>query len=161
MLAGGAKLVSCAGCSGASEVGYIGCSNGGTLTFPSVSSTADGKTTIRVHYTNGDTSQRYANVIVNGASQVLAFVPTDGDRAPKTSVLTAYLKSGTNSIRFEGYNGGCGKSPLSAFCFIVLMKCSTKHRPAYGTSIVRLYSIYSILPLGTVGSYLYLIISMS
>ncbi|KAH8586216.1 glycosyl hydrolase [Bisporella sp. PMI_857] len=105
--ANGAILVSCSGCSGASEVGWIGCSNGGTLTFPSVSSTASGKTTIRVHYTNGDLTQRYANVIVNGVSQVLAFVPTDGDRTPKTSVLTTTLISGTNTIRFEGYNGGC------------------------------------------------------
>ena len=110
VLANGARTVSCAGCSGASEIGYIGCSSAGTLTFPAISSTVDTTTSIRVHYTNGDSRQRYANVVVNGVTKLVAFVPTDGDRAPKTSVLTVPLKSGsTNTIRFEGYNGGCGK----------------------------------------------------
>jgi len=110
IITNGAKKVSCAGCSGASEIGYIGCSAAGTLTFPAISSTVDTTTSIRVHYTNGDSRQRYANVIVNGVTKLVAFVPTDGDRAPKTSVLTVPLKIGSaNSIRFEGYNGGCGE----------------------------------------------------
>ena len=116
IITNGAKKVSCAGCSGASEIGYIGCSTAGTLTFPAISSTVDTTTTIRVHYTNGDSKQRWANVVVNGLTKLVSFVPTDGDRAPKTSVLTVPLKSGANnSIKFEGYNGGCGESRSKCF----------------------------------------------
>ena len=123
-ISNGAKTVSCAGCSGASEIGYIGCSNAGTLTFPAISSTVDATTSIRVHYTNGDSKQRYANVIVNGVTKLVAFVPTDGDRSPKTSVLTVPLKSGNaNSIRFEGYNGDCGK----LLCLPIILRFILTH----------------------------------
>lgn len=113
ILASGAKLVSCSGCSGGSEVGYIGGSAGGTLTFPAISSTVATTTTIRIHYTNGDSTQRYASVIVNGQGYVIAFCPTAGDSSPGTSTLTVPLKSGTvNVIEFEAYNGGWGKLSL-------------------------------------------------
>jgi len=108
-ITGGAKAVSCSGCSGASSIGYIGGSTNGKLTFPAVSSTANAMTTIRIHYTNGDSKQRYANVIVNGVAKVVAFVPTGGDVSPKASALTVPLKSGSNTIIFEGINGGWGK----------------------------------------------------
>lgn len=47
-LAGGAKTVSCAGCSGTSAAGYLGGSSGGTITFPNVYSSVATTTTIRV-----------------------------------------------------------------------------------------------------------------
>ncbi|PMD22551.1 carbohydrate-binding module family 35 protein [Hyaloscypha hepaticicola] len=105
--AGGAKILSCSPCSNASEVGYIGGpSPGGTLTFKEISSTVATTTTIRIHYNNGDSTQRYANVITNGVSKVVAFLPTTSD-VPGTSTLTVPLQAGTgNTIVFEAYNSG-------------------------------------------------------
>lgn len=124
--AGGAKILSCSPCSNASEVGYIGGpSPGGTLTFKEISSllpvvdilelmgtilmrigTVATTTTIRIHHNNGDSTQRYANVITNGVSKVVAFLPTTSD-VPGTSTLTVPLQAGTgNTIVFEAYNSG-------------------------------------------------------
>lgn len=49
-LSGGAKVVSCSGCSGSNAAGYIGGTSGGVATFNSVSSTVATTTTIRVKY---------------------------------------------------------------------------------------------------------------
>ncbi|KAB8298752.1 hypothetical protein EYC80_000927 [Monilinia laxa] len=107
-LANGAKSLSCSGCSGGSQIGYIGGpSPGGTLTINGVNSTAATTSTIRIHHTNGDSVQRYANVVVNGVSNIVAFLPTADGNTPGTSVLTTALKSGTsNIIEFESYNSG-------------------------------------------------------
>ena len=110
ILSGGAIILSCSGCSGSESVGYIGGSSNGILTFPDISSSVSTTTTIRIHYENGDASQRYANVVVNGVTHIVAFVPTASGSTPGTSTLTVPLKSGSqNVITFEGYNGGWGK----------------------------------------------------
>ncbi|KAF9730425.1 galactan 1,3-beta-galactosidase [Paraphaeosphaeria minitans] len=49
-LAGGAKKVSCAGCSGSNAAGYIGGSDNGAVTFSNVQSSATTRTSIRVKY---------------------------------------------------------------------------------------------------------------
>lgn len=109
-ISNGAKVADCSGCSGKSNVGYIGGKPGGTLTFPNVSSTVSTNTTIRIYHVNGDKSQRFANVVVNGVASVVAFLPTSGT-TPGTSTLTVPLKAGSkNEVRFEAYNGGWGKS---------------------------------------------------
>ncbi|TGO69254.1 hypothetical protein BOTNAR_0013g00260 [Botryotinia narcissicola] len=107
-LANGAITLTCSGCSGGVQVGYIGGpSPGGTLTMNGVSSSVATTTTIRIHHTNGDSTQRYANVVVNGVSHILAFLPTTDGNTPGTSVLTTALKSGTtNVIQFQAYNSG-------------------------------------------------------
>ncbi|KAF7956115.1 hypothetical protein EAE96_005035 [Botrytis aclada] len=107
-LANGAITLTCSGCSGGVQVGYIGGpSPGGTLTMNGVSSSVATTTSIRIHHTNGDSAQRYANVVVNGVSHTLAFLPTTDGNTPGTSVLTAALKSGTaNVIQFQSYNSG-------------------------------------------------------
>ncbi|TGO35090.1 hypothetical protein BHYA_0170g00020 [Botrytis hyacinthi] len=107
-LANGAITLTCSGCSGGVQVGYIGGpSPGGTLTMNGVSSSVATTTTIRIHHTNGDSTQRYANVVVNGVSHILAFLPTTDGNTPGTSVLTTALKSGTtNVIQFQSYNSG-------------------------------------------------------
>ncbi|TVY28284.1 hypothetical protein LHYA1_G003266 [Lachnellula hyalina] len=106
-LSGGAKVISCSGCSGAQSIGYIGGSPGGKLIFPNISSTVATTTTIRIHYTNADASQRFASVVVNGVSHVVAFIPTPDDNTPGTATLTVPLNSGSaNTIAFEAYNGG-------------------------------------------------------
>ncbi|CAD6446086.1 df446dcb-37ea-4449-9041-195606bb0711 [Sclerotinia trifoliorum] len=107
-LANGAKNITCSGCSDGVRVGYIGGpSPGGTLTMDGVSSSVATTTTIRIHHLNGDSTQRYAKVVVNGVSNIIAFLPTADGNTPGTSVLTTPLKSGAgNSIEFESYNSG-------------------------------------------------------
>lgn len=119
-LSGGAKVLSCSGCSGGKSVGYIGGSAGGILTFPNISSSLSTTTTIRIHYENGDSSQRFASVVVNGITHVVAFLPTSDGSTPGTSTLTVQLKSGTgNVITFEAYNGKWGEFRI----FRVLIIC--------------------------------------
>ena len=109
-LTGGAKIASCSGCSGSKDVGYVGGSSGGTLKFPNVSSSVATTSTIRIHHMNGDSTQRYANVLVNGVAHVVAFLPTSGGNVG-SSTLTVPLKVGSgNVIEFQAYNGGWGKS---------------------------------------------------
>ena len=89
-------------------MGYIGGPPGGTLTFKSISSTVSTTTTIRIHYINGDSTQRYANVLVNGVSHIVAFLPASS--APGSSTLTVPLNSGAaNVIEFEAYDSLWGE----------------------------------------------------
>ncbi|KAG4437805.1 hypothetical protein IFR05_006692, partial [Cadophora sp. M221] len=106
-LTNGARILDCSACSGGKSIGYIGGPPGGTLTFANVTSTVAGMTTIRIAYVNGDSTQRYANVSVNGVGGVVAFVPTVGG-TPMSSAWTVELKKGVNVVRFEGVNGGWG-----------------------------------------------------
>ncbi|KAI9640018.1 hypothetical protein NHQ30_011580 [Ciborinia camelliae] len=121
-LTNGAITLTCSGCSGGSQIGYIGGpSPGGILSMNGVSSSVATTTSIRIHHTNGDSVQRYANVVVNGISNTIAFLPTTDGNTPGTSVLTTALKSGTNVIEFESYDSGWGKS------LIFINHNSTKH----------------------------------
>jgi hypothetical protein len=57
---------------------------------------------------NGDSTQRYANVLVNGVSHIVAFLPASS--APGSSTLTVPLNSGTaNVIEFEAYDSFWGE----------------------------------------------------
>lgn len=117
-------------------MGYIGGSAGGTLTFNSISSTVATTTTIRIHYTNGDSTQRYSNVVVNGQTYVVAFCPTGGDTTPGTSTLTVPLKSGSgNVIEFEAYNGGWGE--LTSRSREEADRRSSEYRPLDGAGVLR------------------------
>ncbi|KJK67249.1 Glycosyl hydrolases family 43 [Aspergillus parasiticus SU-1] len=108
-LSNGAKIISCSGCSGGKSVGYIGGPDGGTIEISNVASDASTDTTIRVQYANGNNSQRYANVTVNGQSHVLAFLPSGSGNTPFTSTLhTTLEKGGTNTITFSAYEEGWG-----------------------------------------------------
>lgn len=63
---------------------------------------------------NGDSTQRYANVVVNGVGSTVAFVPTVGGVA-MSSALTVKLNKGANTVMFEGINGGWGEFPSFVF----------------------------------------------
>lgn len=111
VLSNGAKVISCSGCSGDESVGWIGGSDNGTLEMRNISSDASTTTTIQVRYENGDSTQRYATVTVNGKSQILAFLPSDNGNTPATSVLNAQLESGDdNIITFSAYEEEYGMS---------------------------------------------------
>ncbi|KAI1438355.1 carbohydrate-binding module family 35 protein [Xylaria sp. CBS 124048] len=92
-IADGAREMSCAGCSGGEDVGYIGGSSGGSVAFGNVSSEVAARTSVRIKYLNGDSTQRFASVDVNGVRQTIAFLPTTGG-SPGSSVLNADLVGG-------------------------------------------------------------------
>jgi hypothetical protein len=110
VLSNGAKIVTCTGCSGGKSVGYLGGSGDGTLEIGNIVSGSSTTATIRLQYANGDSSQRYANVSVNGKSQIVAFLPSRNGNAPFTSTLHASLEKGdSNTITFSAYEEGWGK----------------------------------------------------
>ena len=79
---------------------------GGTLTFENISSTVATTTTIRIQYANGDSTERYANVVVNGVTNVVAFLPTGSGNTVGMSTLTVALEAGGgNVIEFKALVG--------------------------------------------------------
>jgi hypothetical protein len=107
-LSGGAKSISCSGCSGKNAAGYVGGSDAGSVYFANINSSATTRTTIRIKHLNGDKSQRFADVSVNGgAAQRVAFLPHGGGD-PASSSLHADLKSGENTVRISGVGSGWG-----------------------------------------------------
>lgn len=108
-LSGGAKTVSCSGCSGGEGAGYVGGTDAGVVTFSGVASDSATKSSVRVKYQNLDSSARYADVSVNGgAKQRIAFLPTVNG-TPGSSVVNLDLEAGSaNEVVIEGANGGWG-----------------------------------------------------
>ncbi|KAF1836775.1 Arabinanase/levansucrase/invertase [Decorospora gaudefroyi] len=106
-MSNGARTVSCSSCSGGNSAGYLGGSSAGAVTFVNVQSEATTRTTIRIKHLNGDRSQRYATVIVNGKSQNLAFLPHGGGN-PGSSVVHVDLNQGGNVVEIVNSNGGWG-----------------------------------------------------
>jgi hypothetical protein len=101
---GGAKSISCSGCSGGKAAGYVGGSGSGAVTLGNIQSSVATRTTIRIKYLNGDKSQRYADVNVNGKAQKVAFLPHGGGD-PGSSVVHVDLKQGSNEVKI-GVSGG-------------------------------------------------------
>ncbi|KXJ87852.1 galactan 1,3-beta-galactosidase [Microdochium bolleyi] len=109
VLSNGAVTISCTGCSGGKAAGYIGGASGGTVTFNNVRADATGRTTIRIKHLNGNTAQRFADVIVNGASQRVSFLPTQDGNTPGSSVVHANLNAGSgNTIVIKITDGSYG-----------------------------------------------------
>jgi len=91
------------------SIGYIGGPTNGKLTIPNVSTTITTRTTIRIGYTNADSTQRYATLTVNGIQYIVAFIPTVDDNTPGSASVTVQLNAGAvNTFVFEAYNGGWG-----------------------------------------------------
>jgi phosphoribosylformylglycinamidine (FGAM) synthase-like amidotransferase family enzyme len=87
----------------------------GTLTFNGVHSDVSTRTTIRMRYANGDSTQRFATIEVNGAAQTVAFVPTTNGQVTGIASFSADLTAGSsNTVKVSGVNGGWGKLILSA-----------------------------------------------
>jgi hypothetical protein len=99
-LSNGAKVQSCSGCSGGKVVGYVGGSTGGAVVMANVQSGLATRTTLRIKHLNGDSSQRVADVSVNGKMQRVAFLPHGGGD-PGTSVVHADLKQGNNEVKIS------------------------------------------------------------
>lgn len=105
-LSNGAKLVSCSGCIDSIAAGYLGGPSDGGATFTNVYSSTTTQTTIRIYFENGDQTQRFADVSVNGGTaQRVAFLPSANGNTPAKSVFTAQLNEGSsNTIEVMGFN---------------------------------------------------------
>lgn len=111
-LSSGATTLSCSGCSASKVVGDLGGPSDGTLKFNGLSSSATTRSTIQLYYANGDTTQRFASVSVNGQSQTIAFIPTANGQAVNVASIDAQLNSGSsNTLTISGINSGWGRPP--------------------------------------------------
>ena len=105
-LSNGAVAVGCSGCSGGLAAGYLGGEGAGRMEL-GVRSEETTKTTVRLRYTNGDTSERYGLVTVNGVEHEVAFLPTQDGQTPGSAVLHCDLAAGDgNTVVVEALDGG-------------------------------------------------------
>jgi hypothetical protein len=96
-IAGGARISTCATCSGGKKVGYVG--SGGTLTFNQVTVAAAGTYRVTVAYLDGD--GRQAQISANGgAPQTVSFTPTGDFNTVGTRTVDLQLAAGANTIEF-------------------------------------------------------------
>jgi hypothetical protein len=97
-VAGGARLASCAGCSGGQKVGFVG--SGGTVTFNGIAAPTTGNYWLTIYYADG--SGRQAQLIANGGtSQTLSFTPTaDFDTVGAMTAAVPLVAGNGNTIEF-------------------------------------------------------------
>jgi hypothetical protein len=108
-LSGGARPLNCTGCSGGKSVGYVGGKENGAVTFSNVVSEKEQRKTVRIFSPNGDKTQRFAKVSVNGGPAVrIAFLPSNNPTTPAVSVANLDLKAGANTVKIEGLDGSWG-----------------------------------------------------
>lgn len=100
VLAGGARAGWCGACPDGMKIRFLG--EGGTLTFPDVAASVTGDYTMKVVFTEGDTSGgRNAVVSVDG-TDLNAYFAGNGDwNTPQTLTMTVHLAAGQNSIEFS------------------------------------------------------------
>jgi hypothetical protein len=102
-LAGGARVATCAACSGGAKVRFVG--NGGTVTFGSVTAPASGGYRLTIGYASGGAA-RTGVVSVNGtAVAALVFPPTGDFDTPGSVTVTVHLKAGTNTVAIGNPSG--------------------------------------------------------
>jgi chitinase len=103
-LAGGARLASCTGCSGAQKIGFVG-NNSGTLQWNGVSAPSAGSATVVIDYVNGGAT-RTAQLSVNGgAATSLSFATTASWQTPGSLTTTVSLNAGNNTLKFSNPSG--------------------------------------------------------
>lgn len=109
VLAGGAKVVNCAACSGGARVGYLG--GTGTLTMKNITVATAGSYQVTIAYTNGDTGNLRIMLSINaGANATFTGAPTTNWDTPATGTITVNLAAGTNTILFSN-TGTTGDVP--------------------------------------------------
>jgi alpha-galactosidase len=113
-LASGANLQSCSGCTSSYKVGYIGGSNGGSVTLSNIQ-TSQTTQTVVFDYVNGDVgflggtnNERLASISVNGGtSQIISFPlsgydwDTDVFRGYRVE-LSGFNTTGSSTITISG-----------------------------------------------------------
>jgi endo-1,4-beta-D-glucanase Y len=95
-LAGGARVSSCAHCSGGKRVGNLG--NGGTVTFKDISEAGAGDQTLTIYY-QSPAAPLSAVITVDGVDKTVAFPATsDHDIGSVTLVVTLAAGSGNTIV---------------------------------------------------------------
>ncbi|MDQ1658797.1 MAG: hypothetical protein QOD41_3880 [Cryptosporangiaceae bacterium] len=101
-LAGGARVIPCAGCEGGKAAGWIG--KGGTLTLGGLTSSTAGPATLTIAYASAQ--PRTAAVSVNGATaSTLSFTATSNWVTPAKTTLRITAKAGPNTVSFANPAG--------------------------------------------------------
>ncbi len=93
-------------CSNNAYVGYVGGSNGGTVTFENVTAPQDGEYTLRVYYVSGE--PRTLKIDVNGsfATQIDNCYANKGDwKGIRAASVTVNLKAGKNTVMLYNNSG--------------------------------------------------------
>ncbi|NUR57390.1 MAG: hypothetical protein HOV87_01555 [Catenulispora sp.] len=109
VLAGGAKVLTCAACSGGARVGYLG--GTGTVTMKNITVAGAGAYPVTIAYTNGAATSLKVMLKVNGgASTTFTGAPTANWDTPANGTITLNLAAGTNSILFSN-TGTTGDIP--------------------------------------------------
>jgi Phosphoinositide phospholipase C, Ca2+-dependent/Carbohydrate binding module (family 6) len=99
-LANGAKVQSCTGCSGGTDVGDVG--NGGTLQFNDITANSSGQYTLTIWYVNGDTAPRTASISINGGAATSVSFPVTGQwDIVNVITMTVNLNAGNNTLLFS------------------------------------------------------------
>ncbi|NUR26712.1 MAG: hypothetical protein HOV83_12865, partial [Catenulispora sp.] len=100
VLAGGAKVLTCAACSRGARVGYLG--GTGTLTMKNITVATAGAYRVTIAYTNGNAANLKIMLSVNGgATTTFTGAPTADWDTPANGTVTVNLAAGTNSILFS------------------------------------------------------------
>jgi len=100
VLAGGAKAGWCGACPDGMKIRFLG--EGGTLTFPDVRASAAGDYTMKIVFTEGDTSGgRDAVVSVDEVDTSVYFAGNGDWNSPQALTMTVHLAAGRNSIEFS------------------------------------------------------------
>lgn len=106
-LSGGARVLICSGCSGGKLAGYLGGSEKGVVTFENVVSDTAERKSVRIFAPNGDKTQRFAMVTVNGGNAVkIAFLPSRAGSVPAVSVANLDFNAGANTVKIESLGDG-------------------------------------------------------
>jgi serine/threonine protein kinase len=107
-LSGGASIISCNTCSGGYRVGYLGLNNGNnaTLTYHNVYAASTGSYTLSLYYSNGNSSDEYEYISVNGAAAIVFDgAPTGSFSTVATASIAVNLNAGGNTISFSNPQG--------------------------------------------------------
>ncbi|KAJ3544982.1 hypothetical protein NM208_g2746 [Fusarium decemcellulare] len=109
VLKGGAFEVPCSKCSGRAYVGGIGGEQKGSVEFYGFNSQNSTRSTLRIVYSNPDSSERFANVTINNVSQIITFLPTRGEDIWNSASVHADFESWvSNPTLIQGVDDGLG-----------------------------------------------------
>ncbi|KAF2434534.1 Arabinanase/levansucrase/invertase [Tothia fuscella] len=108
-LSNGARVLGCANCKDQRSVGYIGGSSSGEALFSKVKANGAGKRMMRIFSPNGDFTERFAGVSINGQEPIrVAFLPTNDADTPDVAGVIVDFKDGDNTIKIQGTGEGWG-----------------------------------------------------
>ena len=98
-IAGGARVASCAACSGGKKVGYIGNGAANYVTVNGITESAAGSHTLTLTYLLNGSRTFY--ISVNGGPDIVENLPGTSFSTPAEASVTVNLKAGANTVKFH------------------------------------------------------------